>query len=431
MLKFRTEFLWETLSLEYIICMGLLRSYIGYNIIWKILLVVVFLVLFVSKKVYRKVVLGFYVKNPFFWTAILLGLISIILSSNNQYLFYNIATWLEVQLILCLIVMLTCNEKFNIRQVLINHFFPLNLFWVINLIVLAIQCTGTRFMIKEEWFVSNGWYLDHCSGLFGGSGTHRLSFFVIFIMVYNLHIAEKLENKYRKKAIYIFTLATQLWMLYLSSKNDNKTLFVLLPAFLIAYYVFRNTDKISEIKKMLQKFGKIMGKFLVVAIIAVIILSNFDETSLFFNKKVIQSALTLATLGKSGHTGSIERLTIATEAISQGQGMFFGDGLGAAALSEAVSGHYRGYIHFSMSSIGTLITLGGVWFYISYCSIYVKAFSLFISNKRKELLCKAICFALLVGLSIYTPIFEAEISMLWLCFTFVMCGKGQKIKSVK
>lgn len=423
MLKFRTEFLLETLSLEYIICMGLLRSYVGYSIIWQIMLMVVFLVLFLSKNVYRRIVFGFYGKNPFFWTAILLGLISIMLGTNNQYLFDNVATWLEVQFILCQIVMLTCNEKFNIRKVMMNHFYFLNFFWIVNLIILAIQCTGTGFMIKKEWLVANGWYVDHCSGLFGGSGTHRLSFFVIFMMVYNLYVAEESENKYRKKAIYIFTLATQLWMLYLSSKNDNKTLFALLPVFLLVYYVFRNTEKINEVKKMLLRFGKIIGVFLGVTIIAVMVLSNFDEISLFFDKMVIQSALTLATLGKSGHSGSIERLTIATDAISRGSGLLFGDGLGAAALSEAVSGHYRGYTHFSMSSIGTLVTLGGVWFYISYCLLHVKAFSLFINNKRRSLLCKTICFVLLVGVSIYTPIFENEISMLWLCFTFVMCGR--------
>ena len=427
MLRFEKEFLLETLSLEYIICMGLLRSYIGYDRIWQILLIVVFLTFFLSKKMYRQVLVKFYVKNPFFWSVIFLGLISIILGFSNQYLFSNVAKWLEVQLILCLVIMLAGNEKFNICSVMKDRFYFLNLFWIINLVVLAIQCTGTGFMIKDEWLQFNGLYADHCSGLFGGSGTHRLSFFVIFMMVYNLHVAEETENKYRKILIFIFTLVTQLWMLYLSSKNDNKTLFILLPSFLMAYYVFRNTNKINEIKRALAKAVKIIVVFTGITIIAVVVLFSFDEIREYFNEIVIQSALKLATQGKSGSSGSIERLTIATDAILKGRGLFFGDGLGAAALSEAVSGRYRGYVHFSMSSIGTLITLGGVWFYISYCLIYTKAFSKFINNKRRSLLCELLCFALLVGLSVYTPIFETSISMLWLCFTFVMCGKEQRL----
>lgn len=431
MLKFRKRFLLEILTFEYIICMGLLRSYVGYNNIWRILLIVLFLTLFLSKKIYRSMLFEFYVKSPFFWSVIFLGLISIMLGSNNQYLFSNIARWLEVQLILCIVIMLAGNEKFDIRKVMVNHFYFLNLFWIINLIVLAIQLTGTGFMVKDEWLEYNRLYLDHCSGLFGGSGTHKLSCFAIFMLVYNLYVADEAGTRYRKKAIYIYTFATQLWMIYLSSKNDNKTFFMLLPYFLVVYFILRNLDRINDIRRALLWAVKIAGTLTVVVIIAVVVLSNFTEIWEYINETVLQSALTLATQGKSGSVGSIERLTIATDAISQGKGLFFGDGLGAAALSEGVSGHYRGYIHFSMSSIGTLITLGGVWFYISYCLIYTKAFSRFIKNKKSSILCDFICLISLVSLSVYTPIFETEIGMLWLCFTFVMCGKGQKIKSVK
>lgn len=423
MLKFRKGFLLEILSFEYIICMGLLQSYVGYNNIWHIFLIIVFFALFLSQKVYQKIVFDFYVKNPISWIIIFGGLFSVLLSTNNQYLFPNVARWLEVQLILCLIIMLASNERFKIRTIMKKHFYFLNSFWLANLVVLTIQCTGNGFMIKDEWLVSNRFYQDHCSGLFGRSGTHKLSFFAIFMMVYNLYTAEEIENKNLKRVTCIFTLATQLWMLYLSSKNDNKTLFILLPSFLLAYYILRNADRMNGIKKVLSKVGKIIGSFTLVAIIAVIILSSFAEVREYFSKIVLQSALTLATQGRMGSSGSIERLTIAVDSLSRARGWLFGDGLGAAALSEAVSGHYRGYRHFSMSSIGTIITLGGIWFYISYCIIYTKAFSMFINNKRRLLLCELIIFVLLVGLSIYTPLFETEISMLWLCFTFVMCGK--------
>lgn len=427
MLKFRKKFLWELLALEYIICMGLLRSYVGYNNIWRIQLIVIFLALFLSKEVYRKILLDFYLVPPFLGIVIFIGVISIMLSSNNHYLFQNIAKWAEVQFILCLVVMLASNEKFNIRKVMIDNFYFLNFFWIINLVVLAIQCTGTGFMIKKEWLELNGFYLDHCSGLFGGSGTHKLNFFAIFMMTYNLYAADGAKTKFRKRTIYIFTFFMQFWMLYLSSKNDNKTVFFLIPIFLIAYYALQNMEKINDIKEALLKSGKIIGIFIVVIIITVVILSNVAEIKDYFNETVLQAAIKLATQGKKGSSGSIERITIATDALSQSRGWLFGDGLGAAALSEGISGHYRGYIHFSMSSIGTLITLGGVWFYILYCLIFTKAFSIFLNNKKRFILCDLTCFILLVGLSVYTPIFETVVNMLWLSLIFVMCGKEQKV----
>lgn len=424
-IKKRQGLFLEVTCIEYILIMGLLYGYVGYNRIWLCLLLVLLSFLLMSKKRYRTELFCLFPKNIYCWLIVLLGCISVLLSSNNQYLFYNIKKLAEGIVIVCIIDLLSSNEDINIWGVLKSNFWVLNFFWIVNLIVTAIQCTGNGFLIKAKWLAANSLYKDHCAGLFGANGTHKLSFFVVFMLVYNLHIAEEVNEKSKKRVIYTYTLITMLWMLYLSTLNDNKTLFALIPAFFITFYVFRANSG-RTVKEMLQKLTGFMKILVPIIVIMTVFLIYSPDVLRFIQEKVFQSALRLVTQGRQGRRGSIERITIAIDALKRGKGLLFGDGLGAAAFSEELSGNYQGYIHFSMSSIGSLTTLGGIGFFLAICMFYKDAFVGFLNHSRKSWVCNLVCFAMILGLTTYTPFFETVISVLWICLAFLSCCEERK-----
>lgn len=75
--------------------------------------------------------------------------------------------------------------------------------WIVNLFVLGLQVAGTGFMIKASWMAANSFYADNCTGLFGGSSTHVVMLFTIFITIYNLECG---VNRFRggwKKKIFV------------------------------------------------------------------------------------------------------------------------------------------------------------------------------------------------------------------------------------
>ncbi len=425
MIIVKKDFLAERICTEFLLIMGLVGDYVGHNRAWKSILLLLTVVLIVKKRKYRDELTEVFIKSIPFWLALMIGIFSIAFSINNQYLFSNIKKWFTVAWIVFFIDMLNSNEELEFGSVLQSHFFILNFFWIANLIVLAIQCTGNGFMIKEEWLISNSFYIDQCAGLFGNSGTHRLSFFSIFMMVYNLWIAQETSGRIKRIIIYVFTLGTQIWMLYLSIFNDNKTLFALTPIFLFLFYFFQASGGRKRIKDFLMKAIRFFRILIPVGVCIAVFFIYFPEAFEFVEEKVIQSALRLVSQGSTGSAGSIERLTIATDALKGGYGLLFGDGLGAADLSESISGHYRGYQHFSMSSVGSLVTLGGIWLYLSVCLFYTSVFVKFQNHKGKMWMNWMLCLGVLVGMTIYTMIFENMTSMLWLCLTFVIYGKGR------
>lgn len=283
-------------------------------------------------------------------------------------------------------------------------------------------------MIKAEWLAMNSFYPDQCAGLFGFSGSHRLVFFTIFMTLYNLCISEEIAEKFKRKAFNVYIFCTTIWMLYISTLNDNKSIFVLLPFVLIVFWVIQSID-IENLKRKLSKIVSIGLYGLIVVIIATLLLHFFPSVSEFIQVQVVDSAIRLATAGRLGQHGSIERITIAMDALKEGYGLLFGDGLGAAVLSESLGAHYRGYKHFSMSSIGSLITLGGIWFYLSYCLFYTRAFCRMLNQKHFSMLKAVLVFVVIVSLTIYVPLFEIEILFFWLCLIFVLYGRDKDFVS--
>ncbi len=409
----------ESVFALFILLFGLLSGYYGMGVFWFGGLLLFVVLLMINKSKYRQELFDSFLFNPFFYAVFILGCASIVFGSGNQYLAYNLKGWLKVLLVLLGIIILDSNSKYDFRSVLKSYFCLLNFFWLANLIIVTIQCSGNGFMIKQEWLVSNWYYPDHCSGLFGASGTHKLSLFAVFMLIYNLDFTKEMPLSNRRKCMYIYIFVTNMWMLYISTLNDNKTLFALIPVYLLLYYIIHATNE--TIIKNLSRFAKLLPIGILLVIAVIIILKTVPALVSYIQDHIIESALRLATLGKMGNAGSIERITIAVDAIKDGYGLILGKGLGAAAVAW-LSENYLGHRYFGMSSIGTMTTLGGIWFYLSICLFYTHFFYRFIKMQKKSFARWLICLLLLMGLTVYTAVFESPVSILWTCLTFAVLG---------
>lgn len=422
-LTIKSDYILESLFAFFLLLLGLLSGYFSRGVFWFSVLLFFIILLLINKSKYRQELLSGLFFNPSFYAVFILGCASVVLSSSNQYLAYNLICWLKVLLVLIGIIILDSNSKCDFRSVLKSYFYLLNFFWIANLIIVSIQCTGNGFMIKQEWLAANYFYEDHCSGLFGASGTHRLSLFAVFMLIYNLDFAREISSNDRRKCMYVYIFITNIWMLYISTLNDNKTLFALIPAYLLSYYIICATNE--TVMKNLNRIVKSLLNVILLVVVVIIVLKTVPTLALYIQDHIVESALQFATLGNSGSAGSIERITIAIDALRSEYGWLLGKGLGAAAVSERLSGNYLGYWHFSMSSIGTMTTLGGIWFYISVCLFYTHFFYRFIKLQKKSFARWLLCLLILIGLTMYTPIFDAPISILWTCLTFTVIGRSK------
>ena len=416
----RRNYILESLFVFYLLMMGLLSGYFDRNVFWLSGLFCFIVLLLIKKSKYRQEIGAALFNTPSFYAVVILGCSSIVLGASNQYLAYNLKWWLQVLLVLLGIVIADSDPKYDFRSILKSYFYLLNLFWIANLIIVTIQCTGNGFMIKSEWLDANSFYKDQCAGLFGSCGTHKLSLFAIFMSVYNLSFANDISSGFKRKCLYIYIFATEMWMLYISVLNDNKSLFVLLPVWLLAYYIIHATNE--TIVKNFYKLAKLVPIIVLLVVVVIIILNTVPIITSFVQDYVIEAVIKIATLGQSGKKGSIERITIATDAIETGYGLLLGKGLGVAAVSESISGNYLGYMHFSMSSIGTMTTLGGIWFYLSVCLFYTHFFYRFIKLQKRSMARWLLCLFIIMAFTVYTSILETPVVMLWTCLTFAVIG---------
>ena len=95
-------------------------------------------------------------------------------------------------------------------------------------------------MIKASWMAANSFYADNCTGLFGGSSTHVVMLFTIFITIYNLECGvNRFRGGWKKKDFCAYVFGTLGLMLLFSTLNDNTAMFIFVPIFLIWYYLHK------------------------------------------------------------------------------------------------------------------------------------------------------------------------------------------------
>lgn len=418
-ISIKKENLLERVSVDFLLLMGLLSNWLDIGVLWNCTFLLLFLIN-LAKTDNRNALSNYFLMSPFFYLLVFTGIMSIIFGNNQPYLGENIKIWTYAIMIPCMLVMLN-KYDFDLKMFIESRWFLLNFFWIINLIVVSIQCSGIPLFIKQKWLDSNPFYPDNCAGLFGGSGTHCLTFFSIFMMIFNLRKAENILNKIKKVVVYNYVFFTSLWILFISPLNDNKALFVIMPAFL-AIYLLVNTMSSRQI--FAKRVKQILRYIIIIMLIITIVITFCALNRNIYNYicgHIIPSVSQMFALDKSFGVVSVERIGAALDALKNGYGFLLGDGLGSAGLLEH-SRYYRGYLHFGMSSCSTMIILGGIWFYLSACLLLLRALVKLYNRKKCSALIKLVYFVVILVVSIYTNLFEVKVSLLWFCLIFVELG---------
>lgn len=401
----------EEMYLQFILLLGLFFGYFEVTAFWNagVILLSCWL-LIASKRIQRTVLQNLMAVLLLFILACFIVL-NIICMGTGAYLSYNLIQIVRPIVILCGIFYIS-QEKNNIMyDFLTRNFRLLNLMWVVNLFVLGLQVAGTGFMIKASWMAANSFYADNCTGLFGGSSTHVVMLFTIFITIYNLEIGiKRFMVEWKKKAFYVYIFGTLGLMLLFSTLNDNTAMFIFAPLFLIWYYL----HKLKIVDTSL--FNKILNvlKYVILAIFLLFILQCVPGVSDFINTTVIDKINGVINFEDTNGLGSVERLAIASDALNRG-GWKLGQGLGAWNI---MGGRYAGFLHFGLSSVGSFIYLMGIWGYLIITVVY----TYFMSHMRSEgeKLSFIVTFAMVNLLCFYTMFLTAIHTIVWSIFIFLM-----------
>lgn len=416
-IQIRKKNLFLLCLLEYILFLGLFSRYVEYTNIWNYLLLMFFLISMLIENKCRNALLRNKPVIISLLCSVCFMVLSIIFGTSNEFLQDNFFT-LFYPLLICIIIIFIVGAKRDvISDFFLKNFYLINLLWIINLFVLSRQVTGSGFMIKSEWLTLNNFYTDQCCGLFGNSGTHELGMFSIFVMVYNLFYCDfKEKNRTKRRIILFSTLFTQGLMLYYSIYNENLALFLLIPMFAVIYILLKiewiNHSLINKISKY--------GKYVLLIVVVLFVIFNISTLGSYINEVLNTRIMKIVAFDVTTTQGSNERLAIPYYGLINGWGWKFGKGFGAWRLHK---GGYLAFSHFGLSSIGSFINLGGIWFYLSYCFLFAFSLRSICNREKKSKIMLTVCFIVILFLSIYTIIFTSIVSVIWLMLLFAVLGE--------
>ena len=402
----------EELYLQFMLLLGLYFGYFEVTAFWNAGVILLTGWLLLASKRIQKVVQ----KNA---TAVLLLfclvcfiVLNVIYMGTGTYLSYNLIQIVRPIVILCGIFYISQEKNDIVYNFLSGNFGLLNLMWVVNLFVLGLQVAGTGFMIKASWMAANSFYADNCTGLFGGSSTHVVMLFTIFITIYNLEFGiNRFRDEWKKKIFCVYAFCTLGLMLLFSTLNDNTAMFIFVPIFLIWYYL----HKLRIVDATL--FYKIFDvlKYVFLAILLLFVLQFIPGVSDFINTTVMNKIDGVINFENTNGLGSVERLAIASDALNRGFGWKLGQGLGAWNI---MGGRYAGFLHFGLSSVGSFIYLMGIWGYLIITILY----AYFMSHMRSDgaKLSFIVTFTMVNLLCFYTMFLTATHAIVWSIFIFLM-----------
>lgn len=402
----------EELYLQFMLLLGLFFGYFEVTAFWNagVILLTGWL-LIASKRIQRAVRQNGMAALLLFCLACFIVL-NIIYMGTGAYLSYNLIQIVRPIVILCGIFYISQENNDVIYDFLSGNFGLLNLMWIINLFVLGLQVAGTGFMIKASWMAANSFYADNCTGLFGGSSTHVVMLFTIFITIYNLEFGiNRFSIGWKRKAFFSYIFGTLGLMLLFSTLNDNTAMFVFVPIFLIWYYL----HKLKIVDTAF--FNKIFDvlKYVVLVILLLFILQFIPGVSDFINTTVMDKINGVINFEDTNGLGSVERLAIASDALNRGFGWKLGQGLGAWNI---MGGRYAGFLHFGLSSVGSVIYLMGIWGYLIITVLYAYFMSHMHSEGMK--LSFIITVVMVNLLCFYTMFLTATHAIVWSIFIFLM-----------
>lgn len=290
-------------------------------------------------------------------------------------------------------------------------FYLINGYYLLNVIVLLIQLQGTGFMVgRNAAGTTNPMYEDLIAGLLGYSGTHQLSLFLVFVVLYNLSYWKYVVRKSRKPILLIYILLSIVFGCYVSIENYNQAFFFVLPISIILY-IFSIRISANGIKSSYKIILKTIA-LAIATILVIVILYNQNAAVQGFIDDNILDKLDMASnamdMGLSAN-GSDERFAIILYGLNNYDGWYLGRGFGNYFIYSAGA---LGFRHFGQGSIGTLICLGGIWFVWAWLLLntFILTKSIF---KRINILGFILILIYYIFLGVYCQVAYDNIVALW------------------
>lgn len=402
--------------IAYFICMGLFCRYIEHYALWKIISLLLIGIMLIDQS-FRATIKKIHLGLAFALLMIIITC-SCFFSNSREYIVGNLLYIIWPLLYLCTLCGIVNNYDRTIEKFLDRLFVPLNFIFVINILLALIQTTGNPLLIKKTWLAYNSFYEDLCCGLFGLNGTHELTSFSLFMNIYVLSYADK---KKKRKHIYSYLAIADFLLLFLSTRNDNVAMFVLLPLFICLFIVLRIHINTGNLLRTIKKIGRMS----IAIVIILLVIINIPYSKNYMDKYVWIRINMLLNFNKSYFqiAGSNERLAIVFDALSSTSGWLFGRGFGAADLG---GGNYFGYGSFGLSSIGSFIMIGGIWFYLLFTYQIAKELQYLVNRKlRLDFFC-VVAFLVVIIYTVYTILYTSFVSMLWIGFIFLEIGFNKR-----
>jgi len=412
----------EAIVLEYVFIMASISNYIEHLPIWRIIQATLFILLIFCYKSYaRKLFSNLHLTVP----LMIFGLVyigSIVISEDNTFLLNN-SVKIFAPIISCLIfagIARDDREVFN--RFMISHFWIFNAWWIINIILILIQASGTPIFIKQSWISGNKLYADLCCGLFGYNRTHEVNFYTCFIVVYNLCMSKN-YYKIKKSILVVYIIASIVVSGYLSLLNDNIALFLTIPVFILIYvYV----NELYVRRTIIAKIGKAL-RIILCILIGLLVCSRIQPLVDIYNDVIYHriERVLFANNVIGGVSGSNERLAQIFFSLNEPSSWLFGAGIGNDTINEHTANRF---VHFGMNSFSSHIWLLGLWsilseiYLIAQCIITCMPVT---NNKRKRIL-TCLCILTLSSLSIYSNIMISQASIVWI----FLCFASMKIEAV-
>lgn len=402
----------NSLLFYYIVLMAMLLNYVEKVKIWQFEFIALFFMVFLGSSRFRTVFIG---NSKEILILFILIFASLFCAENNQYAFTNLRGVIVPSIACLSMITIMKNNRTRFENLLISSAKIINVWWILNIIALLIQISGYPIFLKQKWIVASSYYKDLCCGLFGQNRTHELVLFSCMIYSCNLKVYELLNEKKKKRdarLLLIYTIVSELLMLIISTQNDNTAMFLFLPLSILLHGIIKDYNKAVGVIKKYFKYITIA----VLALVAIRLSLFIPSIRAVFKDYLYRRFYDMLNYNTVGIAGSNERLAIVEYALSLKKSYLFGQGFGVEIFGEHVA---HGFKHFGLSSIGSTIYIAGIWYYLMQLITYYKAFVSEIKQKREpNIIVKVLIFAMVLCLSVYSPIFISFSSIIFLTLYF-------------
>lgn len=357
---------------------------------------------------YRKIAKGF------FWFLIILVYFWYSAYNNTSVGMQNFKLFFPSLCVFVFVGYLIGNRKETLSRFFYKCAWLFNVYYFVNIPALMIELGGNLALAgKHPDGVVNPMKEDLICGLLGYNGTPLLGLYTAFMTVLNIDIYGKIKNKNYRVAFGVYNIIVLAFMLWISTKNDNKTCFLLIALFVAIYKLYDVYRGVSQ-----TTVDKIKGiaKYIIFAIASICVVYNV-LIRIEATNKILTSIMTRITEGLdlgAKATGSAERIGAVVYILGDPIHHMLGYGLGNYTWRQ--NGAF-GFYHFGQNDLSVFLMLGGIVF---VALILLMIYFITMDNIKSNLLATVMVVLFLI-LMTYTQLVTEFSSTCILAFFYTLC----------